>query len=207
MKKTIVAAVLAVALTALVPLGLQAGVGLKGGLSWSSLAITSTPPLPFSFDKLQFYAGGLSFSLGLGFVAIQPEVLYVRMGGLYEVDADNSLELRHSYVQAPLLLKLNLVPGGPIRPFICVGGYGSYLIKAEGVMKVSGVMETEDLSEDYQKFDYGLVGGAGLTFKLPGIALSVEGRYNYGLANIAKDPSPGYSLKNRCLMALVGIGF
>lgn len=205
MKKHIIAVVLAVALTALVPLGLEAGVTLKGGLSWSSLAMSSAEP--FSFGNLQFYTGGLSLSLGLGFVAIQPEVLFVRMGGAYEVDEANSLEFRHDYIQVPLLLKFNVIPAGPVRPFICAGGYGSYLLKAEGVLEIDGVVEKEELTEEYMKYDYGVVGGAGIVFKLPGIAFSIEGRYNYGLANIMKDPPAGESMKNRSLMALVGIGF
>ncbi|HSA96727.1 MAG TPA: porin family protein [Acidobacteriota bacterium] len=205
MKKHIIAVVLAVALTALVPLGLEAGVSLKGGLTWSSLAIAPADSIPFG--NLQFYTGGLSFSLGLGFVAIQPEILYVRMGGAYEIDEANSLEFRHQYIQVPLLLKFNVIPAGPIRPFICGGGYGSYLIKSEGVLEVDGVVQKEDLTAEYVRYDYGVVGGAGIAFKLPGIALSVEGRYNYGLANIIKDPVAGESIKNRSLMALVGIGF
>lgn len=207
MKKIIIAVVLAVALTALAPLGLEAGVSIKGGLTWSSLAMASTEPIPFTFGNLQFYTGGLSFSLGLGFVSIQPEVLYVRMGGLYKIDEANSLEFRHQYIQVPVMLKFNVVPAGPVRPFICAGGYGAYLIKSEGVLKVDGVPDKEDLTEDYVRFDYGLVGGAGLTFKLPGIAISIEGRYNYGLANIMKDPVAGDSIKNRSIMALVGFGF
>ena len=58
-----------------------------------------------------------------------------------------------------------------------------------------------------QKYDYGAVGGAGLAFRLPGVSISVEGRYNLGLANIMKDPAVGDSIKNRSVMALVGIGF
>jgi hypothetical protein len=51
------------------------------------------------------------------------------------------------------------------------------------------------------------VGSAGLAFRMPGIAVSIEGRYNYGLLNILKDPFPGDSAKNRCWMALVGLRY
>jgi hypothetical protein len=207
MKKLIIAVVAAVALTALVPSGLQAGVGLKGGLSWSSFTLASTEPIPFTFGNLQYYVGGVFFDIGLGFVSIQPEILYVRMGGQYEVDELNSLELRHQYIQAPLLLRFNVIPAGPVRPFVCAGGYGAYLIKSEGVMEIDGVSEKSDVTEDYQRFDYGVIGGAGVMFKLGVVALSIEGRYNYGLANMLKDPAAGDSMKNRSLMALVGIKF
>jgi hypothetical protein len=207
MKKFIIAVVAAVVLTALVPSALQAGVGFKGGLSWSSLTWASTEPIPFTFGTLQNYVGGVFFDIGLGFVSIQPEILYVRMGGEYEVDELNSLELRHQYIQAPLLLRFNVIPAGPVRPFVCAGGYGAYLIKSEGVMDIDGVVEKSDVTEDYQRFDYGVVGGAGVMFKLGVVALSIEGRYNYGLANMLKDPAAGDSMKNRSLMALVGIKF
>ncbi|TFG54751.1 MAG: PorT family protein, partial [Candidatus Aminicenantes bacterium] len=117
------------------------------------------------------------------------------------------LKWQLDYIQVPVLLKLNIIPAGPIRPFICAGGYGAYLIKAKGIMTVDGVPEGTTLTADYQKYDYGVVGGAGLTFKLPGIAISVEGRYNYGLKNILVDPAAGDSLKNTSMMVLVGIGF
>jgi membrane-associated protease RseP (regulator of RpoE activity) len=207
MKKLIIAVVAAVALTALVPLSLEAGVGFKGGMTWSSLSLASTEPIPFAFGNLQYYAGGVFFDIGLGFVAIQPEFLYVRMGGLYEVDELNSLEFRHQYIQAPLLLRFTIIPAGPIRPFICAGGYGAYLLKSEGVMEIDGTVEKTDVTADYQRFDYGVVGSAGILFKLGFIGLSIEGRYNYGLANVLKSPAVGDAMKNRSLMALVGIKF
>jgi hypothetical protein len=207
MKKLAPVAVAAICLTAFIPGAAQAGVGLKGGVAWSSLALASTEPIPFSFGNLQDYAGGLFFDVGLGFVSIQPEILYVRMGGEYEVDEANSLEFRHQYIQVPLLLRFNVIPAGPIRPFVCAGGYGAYLLKSEGVMELDGETTKEVITEDYQRYDYGVIGGAGILFKLGVIGLSVEGRYNYGLANIFKDPAAGDSMKNRSLMALVGIKF
>lgn len=207
MKKLIIAVVAAICLTALVPQSFGAGFGLKFGYSSSTLALASTEPIPFSFGALDYFAGGVYFEGGLGFLSLQPEILYVRTGGVYEVDEANSLEFRHTYIQVPVLIKLNIIPAGPIRPFVCAGGYGAYLIKSEGVLEVEGVSETENLTSEYERFDYGVIGGAGIAFKLLGLSLSVEGRYNYGLANLIKDPAAGDSMKNECWMALVGFSF
>jgi len=208
MKKSIVVLIAVIGLAAFIPQDLDAGVGIKGGYTLSKLLLKSPDPMPFEFGNLPFFAGGLYFNLGLGFVSIQPEILYVRNGGRYELDPDNYLEFRFEYVQVPVLLKINIVPAGPIRPFLCAGGYGAYLFKATGIIVEAGVeLPRADLIDDYQKLDYGVVGGAGLTFKLPGIALTVEGRYNYGLRNLLIDPAAGESMKNSSLMALVGIGF
>jgi len=206
MKKSFVVVLAALCVAALVPQALQAGVGLKGGLSLSKFQLASTEPPDFAFGNLRYFVGGLSLGLNLGIVSIQPEVLYTRMGARYAVDPD-FLEYRFDYIQVPVMLRINVIPAGPVRPFICGGGYGSYLIKATGVMESGGVRDEQDLADTFQKYDYGVVGGAGLAFHLPGITLTAEGRYNLGLMNILKDPSVGESVKNRSIMALVGIGF
>ena len=196
MKRQVIAFLVVACAAALIPPALEAGVGIKAGYS---LAKFSESPA-FAWENLSFYTGGLSFEQGLGFISLQPEILYVRMGGKHSA---GDLEYRFHYVQVPVLLKLAIVPAGPIRPFIYAGGYGAYLIKAEGFLGT----DQEDLTQDYQRLDYGAVGGVGLAFKLALISVSVEGRYNYGLMNIWKNPSPGETRKNRCLMALVGISF
>lgn len=206
MKKLLVFAVATACLAAFVPQDLDAGVGIKGGYALTKFQMASADPLPFSWSNLPSYAGGFYFNIGLGFLSFQPEILYTRTGGKYVMGEDR-LEFRFDYLQVPVLLKINVVPAGPIRPFICGGGYGAYLIKAKGVMVVGGVPVEEDIRDSYQVFDYGAVGGIGLTFKLPGIAITVEGRYNYGMRNLYVDPLEGESMKNTSMMALVGIGF
>lgn len=198
---------LAVLLTAvLLPQTLSAGFGIKGGYALSKFSITSVDPIPFELVNLPSPVGGIFFSVGLGPLAIQPEVLYARMGAKVE-EGEDSLEWRMDYIQVPVLLKLSVIPAGPVRPFICGGGYGSYLIKATGAATIGGTTTTEDITEDFERYDYGVVAGAGLTLKIPGISFSLEGRYNYGLRNIGKDMGEGNSIKNRSIMALVGIGF
>lgn len=205
MKRLAIAFLVIIGMMALIPQALEAGVGLKAGFSLAKISESPAEALPW--QNLPFFVGGLSFEGGLGIISLQSEILYVRMGAKYKADADNGLELQYNYIQVPVLLKLNVLPAGPIRPFICGGGYGSYLIKAEHALKVLGVVTKADLTEERMRFDYGVVGGLGLAFKLPVISLSVEGRYSYGLMNIIKNPGAGEAIKNRCLMALVGIGF
>jgi hypothetical protein len=206
MKRLMIVALAVLCVAGLLPQTLSAGFGIKGGYSLSKFSLTSTEPPPFEFINLPYYTGGIYFSLKLGPLAIQPEVLYTRMGAKYAVDAD-SLEYRFDYIQVPVLLKLSVIPLGPIRPVIYAGGYGSYMLKAKGVETVGGVPDETDLADMFEKYDYGVVGGAGIEFKLPGISFSIEGRYNYGLKNILKDPSAGEAVKNRSMMALIGIGF
>ena len=204
MKKSMLVVLVALIVVAVVPQTVSAGVGIKGGYSWSRLSLTDPPP--FTLENLSYFVGGIYFDINMGFLSLQPEVLYTRMGAKHE-EAGDSLQYRFDYIQVPVLLKINVIPAGPIRPFIAAGGYGSYLLNAKGVMVIDGVPDEEDMTETFQRYDYGVVGGAGLAFRLPGISITVEGRYNLGLANTLKDPSEGEYVKNRSIMALVGIGF
>jgi len=198
MKRTAIGFLAVAVAAALVPQALEAGIGIKGGFSLARFAQESNVPPSFDWEDLPFFAGGLSFGSGFGFVGLQTEILYVRMGGKNEAI---SLENRFDYIQLPVLLKLIIIPGGPVRPVIYGGGYGAYLIKAKGLLGT----EEADLTDGYERFDYGLVAGAGLEFKLAVVGLSVEARYNYGLSNVIKNPAAGESMKNRCLMVLFGI--
>jgi len=206
MKKSMLVVLAALIVVAVVPQTLSAGVGIKGGLALSKFAVKPADTFPFPLENLTGPVGGVFFSLGIGPLSFQPEILYVRMGmkGTYE---GSTIEYRLNYIQVPLLLKVRVIPVGPVRPIIYAGGYGSYMLSAKGVMSSSEGSESADIGEMFEKIDYGVVGGAGVEFKLPGLLLSVEGRYCLGLANIAKDAGEGESGKNRSIMALVGIGF
>ena len=203
MKRLMIVSLAALCVAALLPQTLSAGFGIKGGYSLSKFA---TAPVGGIFSNLPSPVGGIFFSLGLGPLAIQPEVLYVRMGGKIEI-LEDSLEERLEYIQVPVLLKLNVIPAGPIRPFVYAGGYGAYLLKANEVTSIDGDVTEEPVTENYERYDYGVIGGAGLMFKLPGISISVEGRYNYGLKNIMTLPGEGESIKNKSMMVLFGLGF
>ncbi len=198
----LVAAVLA---TLLIPPTFGAGVGLKLGFSLSKLAQKEPDSSAFDWKNIPFIAVGLTFERRWGHFSIQPEALFVRLGGKYVIDAANSLENRFDYIQVPVLLKLDIHPNGHVDPFVCGGGYASCLIKARAILEVDGEKTKADVTDNYKRLDYGVVAGAGLTFRFPGLAIALEGRYGHGLANVYKDPAPGESLKNRTLMVLVTI--
>ena len=209
MKKLIVVLMAVLCVAALAPRDLSAGVGIKGGLSLAKFSLTGEMD-GAEWKYLPSWVAGAYAEFKLGVVSVQPEILYTRMGAKIEEvieDEPFSLQYRFDYVQVPVLLKFNIIPAGPVRPFLYAGGYGAYLLKAKGVMEGGGESDEADITENFQRYDYGVVGGAGLAFKLPGLSVSVEGRYNYGLANIVKDPLEGEAAKNRSIMALVGIGF
>jgi hypothetical protein len=206
MKKPILRVVAVLCVLVLCQQGLKAEFGVKAGLSLAKYQWTTPVPIGFEWGYLTFAAGGLYVEAGRGILSVQPGVFFTRMGGRYFVEGD-SLEFRFDYIQAPVLLKMNILPSGSVCPFFAFGGYGAYLIKAQGVLVIDGERETENVIEDYERFDAGLVFSGGLDFQFARTTVSVECRYAHGLMEALKYPIEGESMKHRSIMALVGIGF
>jgi hypothetical protein len=204
LKKFLIVSLAVLFTAALLPQTAAATIGIKGGLAWSDLSFSANADVP-PLTNIKAPVGGVFFGLRIGFFTIQPEILYVRMGA-HMADGTDWMEYRDDYIQVPLLLKINVLPG-PISPMIFGGPYGSYLLAAKGVSYISGAESTTDIKDQMKTTDYGVAFGGGIDFRLPGVKLSAEVRYNLGLANLAKNAEPGLWVKNRSLMVLVGIGF
>lgn len=204
MKKVMIVSLAVLFIAALLPQSGAAAVGFKGGYAWSNLDFTGITGIPTPQD-IKNPMGGVFFGIGLGLFSIQPEILYVRQGSRLE-ELPDWMEYRLDYVQVPVLLKINILPG-PVSPMICAGPYGAYRVSAKDVSYLSGVNATEDIKDQIKTTDYGVAFGGGIDFKLVAIKLSAEVRYNLGLVNIIKNPDPGESVKTKSLMVMVGIGF
>lgn len=207
MKKIVRVCLAVLCAPALGPEARASGTAIKAGFSLARIRETSTAPLPFKWSGLTFVTAGLGFESGLGLATLQLEFLYVQMGGKFDADAANGLTNRYHYVQVPVQLKVGLMPMGPLRPFVSAGGYGAYLVRAESTIKVDNVTTKANVTADYDRWDWGVLGSAGLAFKLPVLTVTVEARYNFGLANILASPVAGDTIKNRCWMALVGLSY
>ncbi|HPW18149.1 MAG TPA: porin family protein [Candidatus Aminicenantes bacterium] len=205
MKKTIVTALAAFSVLAFGHRDLGAEVGLRAGVSLAKYQwAPESDDLRWRF--LPFATGGLVLEAGRGVLSVQPGLFFTRMGGRYAVDGD-SLEFRFDYVQLPLLFKMNNLTGGTVCPFFGFGGYGAYLVKAQGVLVLGGDREVEDLIEEYERFDAGLLFSAGFDFRLARTTFTLECRYAHGLLNALKFPDKGEFMKHRSIMALAGVGF
>ena len=207
MKRLMIVSLAVLFVAALVPQNLAAGVGIKGGFNFSNITVKPADPEMPDFQNLRGLTGGLFFSLSMGFVGIQPEILYSRRGMMYELDADNKIEYLADYIEGLVLLKLSVLPAGPVRPVIFAGPSFGYLLKAKGRLTTPEGTEEEDMTEMYEKTEWAAVFGAGLDFKLAGLLLTVDGRYHMGLTNVSKDVEVGQTVKNKGFSVLVGIGF
>lgn len=151
--------------------GLKGGITLyKGTLSFGGIEETTNSSMGFT--------GGLYVEFPLSeYLSVQPEASYIQKSveDTNEfIDGNNVTTF--TYVDVPLLLRLNVPLEGTMSPFVTAGPYVGYLLDATN----DSDSETEDISEFMNDLNYGIIIGGGLQFG----NLSVEVRYDIGMANI-----------------------
>ena len=195
--------------------------GVKAGVNFANVWGEDTDPVNgypyYGWDEKKSrigFVGGVYSTIVLAKIfAIQPELLFTMQGAVYEL-GDTKAILKLNYIQLPVLLKFYIPMAGNVKPNLFAGPYGSYNLSAKEKMEVAEVeIYDVEIDEIIQKFDYGIVFGIGFDFIVfNDKQLTVDARYNLGLAKIFKDvPVPGTNedpvFRNGTISAMVGIGF
>jgi hypothetical protein len=174
----------------------KAGFEIKGGLSWGN--VSNRGVLPGSLD------GRNGVALGLGMFGGSPvgfgiEGLYVQRGVENDVFDVNSRRL--DYIDVPGYLRIS-VPFA-LQPFIYAGPQVSFEVRCRAGSTV-GAVDCPDTGRPTTSWS-GIIGAG---FRLnPGVALSIEGRYVYGLTDLnLSTVTSSSSYRTRSFMLLAGIG-
>lgn len=154
--------------------------GLKGGITFYKGTIDFAGFEESSSSALGFTAGVYAEFPLSKYISIQPEILY-NQKNIEEDDSffDENNQVSFSYIDVPVLLRLNIPLEGNVSPFVTAGPYVGYLLDAKD--EFDG--QTEDISEFIEDLNYGIIIGGGVQFG----NFNVEVRYDIGLANIYKD--------------------
>ena len=157
--------------------------GIKGGLNLSNLYVDDVEDENI---KAGFNVGGYAkIPLAKG-ISIQPELLFSSKGAKLSYDnillGTGEYRFNLNYVELPVLAVVNLAK----KLNLHAGGYVSYLASANITRLNSNagtIDNVRDLDEDdFNRFDYGLVGGLGLDVA----NFTIGARYNYGLNEVGK---------------------
>ena len=159
-------------------------IGIKGGVNLSNLYVDNVKDENVKVGaNIGLYAK-IPVAKGL---SIQPEVLYSQKGA--QVNYNNlfgSGKYRYNfdYIEVPVSLVINVAKNFNVL----AGGYTAFLAsaKVKDVDANGNINGVKELNKDnFETFDYGLVGGLGFDIENTNIGL----RYSYGLKNIGKDGS------------------
>ena len=187
-------AIIAAALLCGAPLVAQGGVGIKGGLSYGN--VSNRGLLPGNLDTRTGFAAGLFLGSAENLLGWGVEGMYAQRG----VVGDNGPDSRElDYIDVPAYLRV-MIPAPGIGPYVYAGPQVSFELKCR-----AGGVECPD--NDRPKTTYAAVLGGGVRLGAAQ-ALSLEGRYIYGLTdlnlNTVTDPE---SYKTRAFLLLLGLRF
>jgi hypothetical protein len=181
--------------------------GLKGGVNLTNMFVDDVSDENM---KVGFNAGFFAkLPITRGF-SIQPELLYTSKGAKLKYDniieGEGEYRFNLNYIEMPVLAVINVAPNFNLH----VGPYVSYLAAAN-IKNLDDDGNNNDVTEldaeNFNRFDYGLVGGLGIDIS----NFTIGARYNYGLKEIGKSGSLSGQLtkdsRNSAISLYIGVGF
>lgn len=206
----------------------QVSLGLRGGANFATFAVKGDDQ-DFPFKPKTGLNFAILFNLPVSAsTSIQIEPGFSQRGaGIYsksdqlinnqQVKVQIEGKLLVNYIEMPILFQYR-PKLGRLEGLLSIGPEvrlmtGNIRAKSKSKVYVDGVLvsdEREDESygsaDDTHKFDYGIVGGAGLAYPLGIVKVFAEGRYHLGLRNLASsDGGDDSKVHNRGASAHIGI--
>ena len=175
--------------------------GIKAGVSMSKLKETSAS----STLTKPIFGVFVTLNLNKSF-AVQPELYYSTFGGRYNYADGLRYDDCLAYIHLPVLAKARLMQKGKVVPIVFAGPAIDFLLSAKSKEYIGGVYQgEEDFKGVLKSTNLGLVFGVGAEMMLAKLKVSLDVRYDLGLANIQKVGS--FTRKTESLLILAGVGF
>jgi hypothetical protein len=189
--------------------------GIKGGINLATVGGADKQLGGVDPKTRLGLAGGISYKIGLiAGLSIQPEVMYIQKGAVYEVSMSQGnysmsqkVTLKGDYIDIPVLLKFNL-PIPVLSPYIEGGvSYGILLSaksKEETTTNIPGQTSSStetNIKDQLSKSDVSLIVGVG--FEL--LILDINARYVLGQTKLGKDTDA--KVFNRGIILTAGLRF
>jgi len=166
------------------------GIGIKGGYTYSNLSFSNATDLT---------SGKSGWMAGVFFGSKRPVGALVELNILDQsfTDASTGAKTDLHYLDVPVMLKINI---GSTH----ANGVSFYLIGGPGFdFKIGDTISSVAQVQNYENFNFNLVGGAGLELT----RFIIEGRGIWGLKNIAVNQLAAGDLHTRTFALLFGIRF
>jgi len=182
--------------------------GIRVGLNMANFTGSDADPSPsVTKSSRTGYAAGLFAGIGLPALPLgfEIEALYSMKGAVYEWGT-NSSTAKLAYLDIPVLVKLDILPVGPVKVGVFAGPSLGILLSAEREEELGSTSRTTDIKDDMNSSDMGAVVGVGVSLPM---GLSVDVRYSMGLSKLEKDVAgiPALKRYNGVISAMAGLSF
>ena len=194
--------------------------GLKAGLN---IANISGDDAEDPSSRMGFTVGGFVEYPLSPMISVMGEVTYANKGGeavcTYAEPAALTEPLtlnetyKFSYIEIPILLKLNVPTSGNIKPYLLLGPGVAFNIGADFEEANHDYSFEEDIGDYTKAIDFGMIFGGGVGFPVGSRMMSLGARYERGLTTIDDglaehwDDDGEYDIKNSVISILAGFQF
>ena len=177
------------------------GLGVKGGVNLASQKNTGDEGADSLKTLTAIVAGAFATLPVTSWLDFQPEALYSVKGARADVEGITASVLI-DYLEVPLLARYSR-RGGSRGYYVAGGPSAAFVLRARTRTKFGDATEELDISDQVERFDFGVAVGGGVEFG----SLVVDGRYTHGLKDIDKDKSDAVKVTNRAISLTVGFRF
>ena len=181
----------------------SAVVGVKGGVNFANLNFEGEEAT-INFDNRTGFVGGLFVVWpAASRVSLHTEFLYSQKGATVE-EGSESGKVKIDYFDVPVLLRASSPASANGTSFHAFAGPSfAFRVSAETESSFDGEEESEDIDDEVERFDLGLVVGAGVRFG----RFEIDGRYTWGLSDLNKIEGEELKIRNRVFSVMAGIRF
>lgn len=176
--------------------------GVKAGVNLATQRNTGDDESPGLQSRVGIVAGVFATLPLLSRLELQPEALVSMKGARVDLDGVES-SLAVDYIEVPVLARFSLRGGGKMHYYAAGGPSIGFLLRARTRTKFAGATEEIDISEQVNRFDFGIAMGGGVEIG----SIVIDGRYTLGLQDIDKDKSDAIKTTNRAVSLTVGLKF
>ncbi len=192
----------------------DASIGIKGGIDWTKTSFSSDQPgFKAEGSARTGFTGGLAFDGQCAeHFGVQLEALYVRRetkldfppaGGLSAITAVYKVDWLDFPLTANVLFGDD---GSGIRPFLFAGPDFATRLRARSENQSAEGTAEFDVNNQIKNTMFSILGGGGVRFRLGHRSwFTLDGRYVYGLTNIAR--GSGQDWKTRDVQVFAGFLF
>lgn len=173
------------------------GAGFKIGVNFAELDVKTDEDV--NFDRRTGIVAGVFYVFPIApHFSFQPEWLYAQKGAKFSENEDFGVDL--DYFDVPLLLRWDSTTAGESTFNVFAGPSINFRHRA----RVEDDEGDQDIRDDIEKIDLGLVVGAGMEFG----RFLIDGRYQHGLREVNKEAeAENFSAKHRTFSIMAGFRF